>query len=94
MGSYRSIWWTTRTQFRSDWTVQQARNLAINLGQRLEDIRFSIRDPGPNFTHSSDAIFQATGTTILRRPPQMNAIRERLASTLRRESPRPNPDPR
>jgi hypothetical protein len=27
-----------------DWTVQQARNLALTLGERFEDIRFLIRD--------------------------------------------------
>jgi hypothetical protein len=71
-----------------DWTVQQARNLAMNLGERFEDFRFLIRDPGSNFTRSFDAVFQATGTTILRtavQAPRMNAICERLAGTLRRE---------
>jgi putative transposase len=71
-----------------DWTVQQARNLAMNLGERFEDFRFLIRDRGSNFTRSFDAVFQATGTTILRtavQAPRMNAICERLAGTLRRE---------
>jgi integrase len=47
-----------------DWTVQQARNLA--LGGRFEDIRFLVRDRGSNFTASFDAVFQAAGTRILR----------------------------
>jgi putative transposase len=71
-----------------DWTVQQARNLAMNLGQRFDDIRFLLRDRGSNFTRSFDAVFQATGATILRtavQAPRMNAICERLAGTLRRE---------
>src|ERR1017187_8275964 len=71
-----------------DWTVQQARNLAMNLGQRFEDIRFLLHDRGSNFTRSFDAVFQATGATILRtavQAPRMNAICERLAGTLRRE---------
>jgi putative transposase len=58
------------------------------LDQRFEDIKFLIRDRGPNFTPSFDAVFQATGTTILRtavQAPRMNAICERLAGTLRRE---------
>ena len=33
-----------------DWTVQQARNLAISLGGRFGDFRFLIRDRGSNFT--------------------------------------------
>jgi putative transposase len=33
-----------------EWTVQQARNLAISLGERLHDLKFVIRDRGSNFT--------------------------------------------
>jgi transposase InsO family protein len=68
--------------------VQQARNLALSLDQRFEDIRFLIRDRGSNFTSSFDAVFQTTGTTILRtavQAPRMNATCERLVGTLRRE---------
>ena len=71
-----------------DWTVQQARNLALTLGERFESIRFLIRDRGSNFTASFDAVFQAAGTGILRtavQAPRMNAICERLVGTLRRE---------
>jgi len=71
-----------------DWTVQQARNLALTLDQRFEDIRFLIRDRGSNLTASSGAVFQAAGTRILRttvQAPRMNAICERLAGALRRE---------
>jgi putative transposase len=72
----------------SEWTVQQARNLALTLGQRFEDIRFLIRDRGSNFTASFDAAFQAAGTRILMsavQAPRMNATCERLVGTLRRE---------
>jgi putative transposase len=71
-----------------DWTVQQARNLAFDLGDRFWDFRFLIRDRGSNFTTSFDAVFQATGATIVRtavQAPRMNAICERLIGTLRRE---------
>jgi putative transposase len=55
---------------------------------RLAGFRFLIRDRGSNFTASFDAVFQATGTTIVRtavQAPRMNAICERLIGTLRRE---------
>jgi putative transposase len=71
-----------------DWTVQQARNLALSFGERFEDVKFLIRDRGSNFTASFDAVFQAAGTRILRtavQAPRMNAICERLVGTLRRE---------
>jgi putative transposase len=71
-----------------EWTAQQARNLALGLGERFEDIKFLVRDRGSNFTASFDAVFQAAGTRILRtaiQTPRMNAICERLVGTLRRE---------
>ena len=71
-----------------EWTVQQARNLALTLGERFENFRFLIRDRGSNFTESFDAIFQANGTRILQtavQAPRMNATCERLLGTLRRE---------
>jgi putative transposase len=71
-----------------EWTVQQARNLALSLDERFEDIKFLIRDRGSNFARSFDAVFQATGTRVLRsavQAPRMNATCERLVGTLRRE---------
>jgi putative transposase len=71
-----------------EWTVQQARNLALSLGERFESNRFLIRDRGSNFTASFDAVFQATGGRILLtavQAPRMNATCERLVGTLRRE---------
>ena len=68
--------------------MQQARNLALSLGERSEDIKFLLRDRGSNFTASFDAVFQVAGTRILRsavRVPRMNAICKRLVGTLRRE---------
>jgi len=67
-----------------EWTVQQARNLAMSLGERFEDFRFLVHDRGPSFTASFDAVFQAAGTRILCsavQAPRMNAICERLVGT-------------
>jgi putative transposase len=61
---------------------------SLSLDDRFEDIKFLIRDRGSNFTASFDAVFQATGATILRsavQAPRMNATCERLVGTLRRE---------
>jgi transposase InsO family protein len=71
-----------------EWTVQQTRNLALNLDERFENFRFLIRDRGRNFTASFDAVFEAAGTKVLRtavQAPRMNSICERLVGTLRRE---------
>jgi transposase InsO family protein len=70
------------------WTVKQARNLALDLGDRFGDFRFLVRDRGSNFTRSFDAIFQAASVTIVRtavQAPRMNAICERLIGILCRE---------
>jgi putative transposase len=37
------------------WTSQQARNLAMAMGERLEQMRFLIRDRGGQFTTSADS---------------------------------------
>jgi len=56
-----------------EWTVQQARNLALSVGERFEDIKFLLRDRGSNFTASFDAVFQAAGARILRTAAQARA---------------------
>jgi putative transposase len=69
-----------------EWTVQQARNLAMSLGEQFEDFKFLLRDRGSNFTASFDAVLQAAGARILRtavQAPRMNATCERLVSTWR-----------
>jgi len=58
------------------WTVQQARNLALDLNERFEDFRFLIRDRGSNFTASFDAVFQATSTTILQTAVQAPRMKQ------------------
>jgi putative transposase len=70
------------------WTTQAARNLLMDLGQRVTTVKFLIRDRAGEFTGSFDAVFTAEGIRILRSPPQApraNAICERMIGTLRRE---------
>jgi putative transposase len=70
------------------WAVQQARYLAMDLGDRLAALRFLIHDRDPLFTTAFGEVFKAEGLrviTTLPRTPRMNAICERVIGTLRRE---------
>ncbi|MFG1710377.1 integrase core domain-containing protein [Nonomuraea sp. M3C6] len=70
------------------WAVQQARNLAMDLGERIDTLRFVIHDRDPLFTIAFGEVFKAEGLriiTTLPRTPRMNAICERVIATLRRE---------
>ena len=70
------------------WAVQQARNLAMDLGDRLGTLRFLIHDRDPLFTTAFGEVFKSEGLriiTTLPRTPRMNAICERVIGTLRRE---------
>jgi putative transposase len=70
------------------WVVQQARNLAMELGTRMNTLRSLLRDRDTTFVAGFDAAFHASGIQVITTPPQApraNAICERLVGTLRRE---------
>jgi putative transposase len=70
------------------WTTQAARNLLMDLGDRVATINFLLRDRDSRFTRTFDAVFAADGIQILTSPPRApraNAICERMIGTLRRE---------
>src|SRR6185312_2363023 len=70
------------------WAAQQARNLAMDLGERLGTLRFLIHDRDPVITTAFGEVFKAEGLriiTTLPKTPRMNAICERVNGTLRRE---------
>jgi putative transposase len=70
------------------WVAQQARNLAMDLGDRLGALRFLVHDRDPVFTTAFGEVFRSEGLriiTILPKTPRMNAICERVNGTLRRE---------
>lgn len=70
------------------WTVQAARNLLMELGERVDTLTFVLRDRDSRFTRAFDAVFEAEGIRILASPsqaPRANAICERMIGSLRRE---------
>ena len=70
------------------WVSQQARNLLLDLGERVDTLQYLIRDRDALFAAAFDAVFSSKSIHIIRTPPRApraNAICERMVGTLRRE---------
>ena len=70
----------------TDWVTQQARNLAMQLGEHEPRFQLLIHDRDSKFSRAFDEIFRSEGIEVIRTPvraPNANAFAERWLRTVR-----------
>jgi putative transposase len=73
------------------WTVQQIRNLLMDLGDRAADFRFLVRDQAGQFTEAFDAVLADAGIEAVKIPPRSPRANGRRPHRSRQLRP-PRPD--
>jgi putative transposase len=72
----------------SDWVVQQARNVVMDLEDAGLRVKFLLHDRDASFGAAFDAVFATAGIEVIRtgvRAPRQNSIMERWFRSLRAE---------
>src|SRR5437764_15456523 len=89
IGSRRIEYLACTSNPNTDWMLQQARNLLIELDDRDRQVRFLIHDRDTKFPRALDDLLASEKIKVIRTPvqaPDANAPLERWDGSARRQS--------